>query len=755
VLSVDLESREILASVRALATWPPDPPRPAGWIARARLALGNEIHRRYRLDRTRTTPDFAAEVAVSLTHEVDGFAVRLTGRADGVIRKAGEVVVEEVKSVGRLAVQPAHAFQLRLYALCLARAGAAVRGRLVLVATDDEARTVDVDCDPGRTERELEARLRDLIAAARRAAARARAKAALAQELRFPYPQPRPGQARLVETIAEGLDAGRPVLALAPTGSGKTVCALLAALRFALSRDAVLFYATAKTTQQELVAHTFRDVAAGRPLRSLTLRAKARMCPPQTLLCHPDHCPYLARFLDESRRTPVLEGLGDGAVHIHPDAVFRAGVEAELCPYALALALARDMDLVIGDYNYVYGPSSLEAERDTVVVLDEAHNLFDRARQYDSPFLSSARVRELTAPAEFAGYFAELDAFCAADEPAPARLDELADEALRLTVRYARTAPVRPDDALLDLLQTVSHVRDLTRAEEPEFVPYATGAGRGIVCVNPAGRLGERHRQMLGTVAMSATLTPLAYFRDVLGFGPLDPLEIEHPSPFPSEHRCVVVTPTVSTTWRERRRHYGAIASLIARVAAVQPGHYVAYLPSFPFLEAVRAHMTQPTLVQRPRMTVEERERLLQRLRDDPEPLLLLAVTGGSFAEGIDLPGAGLIGAIVVGPGLPQVGLERTAMRHYFDRATRQGFAHAMLYPGMQRVIQSAGRVHRTPDDKGVIVLLDRRFAERPYAACLPPHWQATVTDDPVPVLETFWGQSTLPACANSDRARR
>jgi len=739
VLSVDLESREIVASVRALATWPPGPPRPAGWLARARLALGNEVHRRYRLERTRTTADFAAEEAVGLTHEVDGFALRLTGRADGVIRRADGILVEEVKSVGRLAVQPAHAFQLRLYALCLARTGAAVRGRLVLVSAEEEERTVEVDCDPGRTERELEARLRDLIAAARRAAVRAKAKADLARELRFPYPRPRTGQVRLVETIAEGLDAGRPVLALAPTGSGKTVCALLAALRFALSRDAVLFYATAKTTQQELVARTFRDVAAGRPLQSLTLRAKARMCPPQTLLCHPDHCSHLARFLDERRRTPVLERLGRGAVHIHPDTVFRAGVETELCPYALALTLARDMDLVIGDYNYVYGPSSLEAERDTVVVLDEAHNLFDRARQYDSPFLSRARVRALTAPPEFAGYFAELEAFCAADEPAPARLDELADEALRLTVRYARTAPVRPDDAVLDVLSTAVHIRDLTRADEPEFVPYRTEAGRGIVCVNPAGRLRERHRQMLGTVAMSATLTPLGYFRDVLGFGPLDPLEIEHPSPFPEEHHCVVVTPTVSTAWRERGRHYGAIANLIARVVLVQPGHYVAYLPSFPFLEEVRARMTQPTLVQRPGMTVEARQQMVKRLRDDPEPLLLLAVTGGSFAEGIDLPGAGLIGAIVVGPGLPPVGLERTAMRHYFDRATQRGFAHAMLYPGMQRVIQSAGRVHRTPDDRGVIVLLDRRFAERPYAACLPPHWHATVTDDPVPVLEAFW----------------
>jgi Rad3-related DNA helicase len=477
------------------------------------------------------------------------------------------------------------------------------------------------------------------------------------------------------------------------------------------------------------------------------------MCPPKTLLCHPDHCSHLARFLEKRRRAPVLERLAGTPGHIHPDAIFQAGAEAELCPYALALSLARDADLVIGDYNYVYGPSALESERDTVVVVDEAHNLFDRARHYDSPFLERVRVGELEAPPEFAPFLAELDAFCAVD--GDAGLDELADEALRLTVRYTRTAPVRPDDALLDVLRTVVHIRDLTRAEEPELVPYATGDGRGVLCVNPAGRLRERHRQQAGTVAMSATLTPLPHYREVLGFGPLDPLEIEHPSPFPEQHRCVVVVPTVSTTWRERRRHYGAIADLIERVVAVRPGHYVAYLPSFRFLEAVRARLGIEALVQRRDMTVDERKRLLARLRDDPEPLLVLAVTGGSFAEGIDLPDAGLIGAIVVGPGLPQVGLERTAMRRYFDATTRNGFARAMLYPGMQRVIQSAGRVHRTPEDKGVIVLLDRRFAQRPYAACLPHHWRATVTEDPVPTLMAFWGQSPLPARASGVRATR
>ncbi|MHC4668823.1 MAG: ATP-dependent DNA helicase, partial [Planctomycetota bacterium] len=427
--------------------------------------------------------------------------------------------------------------------------------------------------------------------------------------------------------------------------------------------------------------------------------------------------------------------------------------------------------------------------REAVVVLDEAHNLFDRARQYHSPFLDRARVSQLARRAaggelfpDAAEYLARLETFLArimaqsADEgpasvagcrplPRPAAAwDELATDAIRLTVRYAQTqAPVPPDDPLLGIWQTVVSLRDLLRADEPEFVAYARREGVGVLCLNPALRLARRHQEVLGTVAMSATLTPLAHYRKVLGFEALDPVEVAVDPALPAQRRCVVIVPTVSTTYRARAQNYGEIARTIARIVGVRSGHYVAYLPSFAFLAAVQARLPLPrdvVLVQRPGMTVPARERVLERLRTDPAPLLLLAVTGGMFAEGIDLPGEGLIGAIVVGPGLPQVGFERELMRRYFDATTRRGFLHAMLYPGMQRVIQSAGRVHRTPQDRGVIVLLDRRFARPVYADCLPSHWfrdgpQASVTRDPVPVLEAFWRPAGRDGAGRAASTRR
>lgn len=768
--SVDLERREIAAGVGELAAWPPGPPRPGGWLGRARAELGARIHREWQREQQRADPDCEVEHPVALTHRVDGFRARVQGRVDGLSRRGGGLLVEEVKSTPDARAE--HVLQLRLYGLCLAEAhpDAEIRGRLVLISpVDGSRRLLEVDLDPEGARRELEAKLRLLIGAERVRAGRARLRAAAADELEFPYPRPRPGQLELAEAVADGLSEGRPVLAAAPTGIGKTVSALLPALRFALTRDATLFWLTAKTSQQELVARTFADLAV-EPLRAFTLRARARMCATGTLLCHPESCSLLAACRSrESVGSAVARLLADTPC-VSPDRVFETGRELGLCPQVLSLALCAEVDLVICDCNYLYGPcGALElGGRRTVAVIDEAHNLFDRARGYDSPFLrrDRAAAAEARASAEGADFLRNLRAVldrsqeeAAVDHPSgfdghrplPFRLaewDELALEAARLTVQLSlERTPAPPDDPLLELLRRVSQVRDLLAADEPELVPYTCERGAGVLCVDPARRLHRRHREMLGTVAMSATLTPLPHWAALLGLSPLDPVEVDLPSPFPRENRRVVVVPTVSTAWRDRRRSSGEIARLIARVVGVRPGHYAAYFPSYGFLEQVRARLGSigvRVLLQRPGMGEAERRRVLEELRTDREPSLLLAAMGGTLGEGIDLPGEALVGAILVGPGLPAVGFERECMRHHFQETTGDGFACAMLHPGMQRVIQSAGRVHRSPDDRGVIVLLGRRFATSPYIDCLPEHWhdgspQELICNDPVPALEAFW----------------
>ncbi len=787
MLRVDLEAREVDAPVRELAEWPPGPPRPGGWFAEARAAHGARVHREYQEEARRDDPSFEAETSLSLLHETAGFAVRLHGRADGVRRAAdGALVVEEIKSSSE--VRPSHRRQLRLYALCLAAAEPAreVRGRLVLVSPlDGTRRIVEIPCDPARGRRELDALVRRVLADARRAEERRRRREDATGRLAFPYPARRSGQDELEAAVAEGLEAGRPVLAMAPTGTGKTVSVLLPALRHALTSDASLWFLTAKTSQQEVAARTFLDLHA-EPLRACTLRAKARLCPTGTLLCHPDRCALLARGVARGAVDRVVAELLEANRHVAPETARAAGEEHELCPYVLTMTLAGTVDLVIADYNYLYGPgTTLERNgREVVAIVDEAHNLFDRARAHHSLELPRARVveaRPLAPPGasrfltRVAAFLDDLGAEAEMEHPSgfhgrrplPDRAeawDELAAEAARLAVLHATSdRPASPDDPYLGLLRDLMRMRDLVGAGEPELIAWADTNGVGVLCVDPARRLHERHRRMRGTVAVSATLRPLSYHADVLGLGPLDPLERSLPSPFPPENRCVVIDPGVDTTYRERQRHYAAIARRIVLYSEVRPGHHAAFFPSFAFLEEVRSRLrTRGTrvLCQSPRQPLSESRRILDALREGDEPTLLLAVTGGSFGEGIDLPGAALVGAMVVGPCLPPVGFERACMRHHFETTTGEGFARAMLYPGMQRVVQAAGRVHRRPTDRGTIVLLGQRFATPPYLECLPRSWyrhrpEELIHDEPVLPLRDFWSAHAAPRTAVAPGAAR
>jgi DNA excision repair protein ERCC-2 len=326
-----------------------------------------------------------------------------------------------------------------------------------------------------------------------------------------------------------------------------------------------------------------------------------------------------------------------------------------------------------------------------------------------------------------------------------------------LMVDYAiyrrRIGQASPNDPLQDFYYAWHRLCDVLALGGEEFSYLYRADPQDavfkVLCKDASRFLQARLKGFHSVIAMSATLTPFAFYQDVLGMPTERTFTAEFPSPFPAEHRKILIIPEISTLYRERQRDAPQTARIIDTIVAQRPGNYGAFFPSFAYLRLVRSWLQTPSqqlIVQTENMAERDRAAVLRRLQQSTEPTLLLAVQGGIFAEGVDYPGDMLIGAIIVGPGLPRVDVEQELLRAYYEDKYGRGFAYAYLYPGMNRVIQAAGRVIRSETDVGIIVLLDKRFAYSNYSALLPAHWYSESTRELLSknyqqALARFWRQ--------------
>jgi DNA excision repair protein ERCC-2 len=747
-----------------------------------RLWIGQAVHRRVLGEHLASVPGYAVERGVRLTYAVDDFTAIFEGRLDGRWEDGGRVVVDEVKSLhfaedlARLPGSPRlerFQLQLRWYMHAVAAAeGREVAGRLILADIETGAKkVVEVAHEPEKTLPDLVRRTRVLLDAFLEERALAEAKAAEARTLAFPHATYRLGQREMEEAAARAAAQGEHLLAEAPTGIGKTAAAVFPLLKAALTSHRRLYVLTAKTTQQEIYEKTLARLE-GDSFRSVRLRAKERMCANDVVLCHEDHCPYAKDYGTKMDASGLLERLVETRRHLDPDTVFEEARAETVCPFEVSLELAERADVVIGDYNYVFDPVvALSGARDpaalaeSFLLVDEAHNLVDRGRGYYSPELSETdlasleerigvsgartawdageavrRLRRLVGDAASAlGEEAGDAGLVTLDEE---RLDDLRLDLESLLVRHLadlRAGVERvPDDPILDLYFSYARFHDVSKlvpstagAEAGPFDLLASrgpkGAKLAILCKDPSRLLGQTLNAAAATVSMSATLSPPEFYRDLLGLDPERTSVLRLPSPFPRENRAILVAPDVDTTFAARGKGAPRIAALVADVARACPGNVLALFPSYRFLDDVRTHL--PALpgrrILRPadRSTELERNAVLAALRDRGAPVLLLAVSGGAFAEGVDYPGEMLQAVVVVSPALPMVRFEQERMRAYFEDRFERGFEYAYVVPGMTRVVQSAGRLIRSESDTGVVVLACRRFLQAPYSRYLPEHW--------------------------------
>jgi DNA excision repair protein ERCC-2 len=755
-----------------------------------RLWIGQAVHRRVLAEALETIPGYRAEKVVRFTFPVDDFTATFEGRLDGRWDDAdGQAVVDEVKSIHfaedltRLSGSARlERFQLQLrwylHAVALAEERP-VKGRLVLADIETAAtRAVWVSYDPDAVLRDLTERVRDLIDAFLADRALAEAKAAEAETLPFPFPSFRAGQREMAAAIARAAAEGEHLLVEAPTGIGKTAAALHPLLAAALAGGKKLYVLTAKNTQQEIFTRTL-DAIGGESFRSVRLRSKERMCANGVVLCHEDHCSYAKDYSAKLEASGLVDRLLASRTHLVPDTIFEEARREVVCPFEVSLELASRADVVIADYNYVFDPVvSLSAAKDpsslanAFLLVDEAHNLVDRGRASYSPELVDAELALLLRRIALSSSDAAGDAAAAArevralvagaaetleaegEEPAGLvgldveRLYELRLALESVLVRHLAEMKAGgervPDDPILDLFFTYTRFHDVHALAVPggrrddAFDVIAQrrpdGPRLSILCKDPSRLLGPILNGAAATLAMSATLSPPEFYRDLLGLDRERTSVLRLPSPFPRENRLVAVAPQLDTRYSARAAAMPRAAALVADVAAACPGNVLALFPSYRFLDEVRAQlpMLPGRRVVRPsdRSSELERNAALALLADGGPPVLLLAVSGGAFAEGVDYPGEMLQGVIVVSPALPQVRFEQERMRVYFEERYEKGFEYAYVIPGMTRVVQSAGRLIRSESDVGVVVLACKRFLQHPYRRYLPSDWYRESADE-------------------------
>ncbi|MGN0662639.1 MAG: ATP-dependent DNA helicase [Faecalibacterium sp.] len=783
---------------------------------------GARIHRRLQ---KQGGEGYEAEVFLSASRTVEGICFTVEGRADGIFTDAdGTVVIDEIKTTTLPADQitedrePCHWAQGMVYGAIYAHEKGldALAVRLTYFQTEEETIFRFVRrFSRAELEDFLLGLLRQYAPWAQRQMEWEKRRAQSLGVLRFPFAGYRPGQRALAGEVYracrsgrnEGRKGGTRVFCQAPTGIGKTMSALFPALKaIGEGYGEKLFYLTARNTTQAAAEDALARLRVAAPelaLRSVTLTAKDKAClckdEAGRPACLPERCPYARGYYD--RLKPALAALLDSPGCFDRAALAGAAGQFMVCPFELGLDLSEWCDVVIGDYNYLFDPvvrlrRFFDAAGDWLFLIDEAHNLPDRARtMYSAQFCKSSllegkralgRGRSALKAALTRADKALLEARRACLRLAPWRGPDAEEAEKEEAVQtalfdlcaetseeentaasvlpeplYAKEGTVffkelpaallRPLHALISplqdwldenqederhsvLLELFFAVQGFVRAAErydSHFVTQLTAHGSelevSLLCLDPSAFVDASLSCGRAAALFSATLTPPSYYRGVLGCPEARAVALE--SPFPPEHLGLYCLPSISTRYRDRERSVQPISDALAALARGKVGNYLAFFPSYSYLRQVYEDFTArwpdiAALAQESGLDDAGRAAFLGQFVPHPRQTLLgFGVLGGVFGEGVDLTGDRLIGCAVVGVGLPQVNPRQEMLRRYYDETAGCGFNYAYRYPGMNKVLQAAGRVIRTPEDRGVVLLLDDRFSHADYMRLFPRHW--------------------------------
>jgi DNA excision repair protein ERCC-2 len=757
---------------------------PGGFQRRDRAQLGTQGHKR--VQRSRPA---GYEIEVVITYRVEGAdpPLEVQGRMDGLYPNQDPVIIEEIKTT-TLSLEliheqhnPLHWAQAQCYAYMYARQHHLSEITIHLTYYHLDSRK-EKTFERTFTLSELESFFLDLITPyldwfRKIYALQARRDESI-QQLNFPYEDYRPGQRELAVAVYKAIRANGRLYVQSPTGVGKTIATLFPAVKaIGQGLAAKIFYLTAKTSGRLVAEKALDDMRqANLQFKSVTLTAKEKICFCPPVNCDPQVCVFAQDYFGKVKK--ALEEIDQYQAFTRP-VIEEIARKYQLCPFEFSLDLALWVDCIICDYNYAFDPRvylhrffDLISER-YIFLIDEAHNLPDRARSMYSAELNKKTVLDLQRTLKphlpvlakqlstINKIMLEVRKACQLEGKEALVESEPPEELLKAIQEFNQKAEdwlvlnqaAAFRQELLEFFFLCSNYLRTAEYFDTFYVSYFERQGQGdlkakLFCLDPAPMLAAPLERSQSAIFFSATLLPMDYFMKLLTGAQAYPKRIFQ-SPFPTENVSLLIHNGIATKYAQRADSYAAIAESIESICCAHVGNYLVFFPSYAYLAAVLELLKErlperQLLVQDRGMTEEAREAFLgQFSANNQETLVGLAVMGGIFGEGIDLVGERLIGAVVVGVGVPQVCLERDLIKDYFDRENNSGFAYAYQYPGFNRVLQATGRVIRTETDRGIIILMDERFTHARYRHLFPAHWQGfqvvQTTSEIKDKLTRFW----------------
>lgn len=741
---------------------------------------GGRIHR---MIQRRMGAGYHAEVSMKYRCEYETYALLIEGRADGVI-DGSVVTIDEIKGTYRdlermKGPEEVHLAQAKCYAWIYAHDHDQKEIRVQMTYCNLETEEIRRFMYPYSME-ELTEWFFDVVNRYKKWAdediAWKQKRQASIRSVGFPFPY-REGQRELVTHVYHTICHKKKLFLEAPTGVGKTISTVFPAVK-AIGEEKAdrIFYLTAKTITRTVADNTFMLLREkGLHFKTVVLTAKEKICFMEETECNPEYCPYAKGHYD--RINDAIFDLLTAKEHYSRENIEEYAGKHQVCPFEMALDMSLFSDGIICDYNYVFDPhvylrrffgEGSPKER-YLFLVDEAHNLLERGREmysavlYKEDFMALRRTVKAVEPRmekqlekcnrELLNLKRECEDWCVVDriDPFVQALERLAGT-MEEYLENHDGGTVR--EAVLDFYFEVSHFLLIYELMDEKYVMYTQFDEEGrffikLFNVDPSTNLKECLNRSVSSILFSATFLPIQYYKKLLGGEETD-YEVYARSTFDPEKKALFLAEDVTSRYTRRSdQEFYNIAFYIHQIVRMRHGNYMVFFPSHSFLQRVLAfyeeHFAEADraecLVQEERMSEEEREAFLNRFEgnegcslsdairmevevEEDTSLVGFCVLGGIFSEGIDLKNDRLIGALIVGTGLPQVCTEREILKQYFQEDGEDGFDYAYRYPGMNKVLQAAGRVIRTAEDVGLVALLDERFMLRSYQRLFPREWE-------------------------------